>query len=81
MAMNRLYLVCQAIGLVSFGRKKNEKKKSVYDCTLIEDSLNQFRRQREDGNVDQVLLDITIIISFSTCALGWNTVRTSTIGV
>jgi hypothetical protein len=29
------YLISQAIGLVSFGRKKNEKKKSVYDSTLM----------------------------------------------
>jgi len=56
-AMGRLYLVSQTPGLVSFG-KKREEEKSLYDFPLIEDSGHQFRRQNEDGTVDQVSLDL-----------------------
>ena len=45
--MTRLYLVSQTPGLVRYGRKKNEEKKSFYNFPLIEDNRHQFRRERE----------------------------------
>ena len=54
-AMGKLYLVSQTLGLLSFGKKSKEEMKSLYDFPLIEDSEHQFRRQNVDGTVDQVL--------------------------
>ena len=54
-AMGRLHLVSQTPGLLSFGKKSGEEEKSLYDFPLIEDNGHQFRRQNEDGTVDQVL--------------------------
>ena len=55
-AMGRLHLVSQTPGLLSFGKKSGEEEKSLFDYPLIEDSGHQFRRQNEDGTVDQVLI-------------------------
>jgi hypothetical protein len=54
-AMGKLYLVSQTLGLLSFGKKSKEEMKSLYDFPLIEDSEHQFRRQKVDGSVGQVL--------------------------
>ena len=54
-AMGTLYLVSQTLGLLSFGKKSKEEMKSLYDFPLIEDSEHQFRRQKVDGSVGQVL--------------------------
>ena len=52
-AMGSLYLLSQTPGLLSFGRRRGEEE-SLYDFPLIEDSGHHFRRQREDGKVEQV---------------------------
>jgi len=56
-AMGSLYLLSQTPGLLSFGRRRGEEE-SLYDFPLIEDSGHHFRRQREDGRVEQVRLDL-----------------------
>ena len=51
--IGRLCLVRQTPGLVSVGKKNEEK--SLYDFPLIENSGHRFRRQNEDVTVEQVL--------------------------
>ena len=51
--IGRLCLVRQTPGLVSVGKKNEEK--SLCDFPLIENSGHRFRRQNEDVTVEQVL--------------------------
>ena len=54
-AMTSLHLVSQTPGLLSFGRRKGgEEERSLYDFPLIEDGGQHFKKQREDGTVEQV---------------------------
>jgi len=58
-AMTSLHLVSQTPGLLSFGRKKvGEEERSLFDFPLIEDGGQHFKKQREDGTVEQVRLDL-----------------------
>ena len=53
--MTSLHLVSQTPGLLSFGRKKvGEEERSLFDFPLIEDGGQHFKKQREDGTVEQV---------------------------
>ena len=53
-SMKNVFLVCQTPGLVSFGKKINENDR-LYEFPLIEDSGHHFRKQKEDGSIEQVL--------------------------
>jgi hypothetical protein len=62
-ALDSVHLACTTPGLVSFGRRAHRPaaEASVFELPLVQDQGRAFRRQREDGVVEQASIELVSV--------------------